>query len=83
MVLPVGSSQLDTTMPLPILLEVFKNPKSDADRTGIMDLLNPILSGARCSDDLQGVQPHIRDLVKKLSETEFSASRSESLPADS
>ncbi len=54
--------QLDTQMPLPVLLEVFKNPKSDADRTAILDLLESYLVRRCAWTDLQGVQPRIRGL---------------------
>lgn len=66
--------QLDTQTPLPILLEVFKNPKSDADRTGIMELLESYLvRRAVLGLTYKAYNRVFVDLVKKLSDTEFSA----------
>jgi uncharacterized protein with ParB-like and HNH nuclease domain len=66
--------QLDTQMPLPILLEVFKNPKSEEDRSQILNLIESYLvRRAVLGLTYKGYNRIFVDLVKKLSDTEFSA----------
>jgi len=66
--------QLDTQMPLPILLEVFKNPKSEEDRNEILKIIESYLvRRAVLGLTYKGYNRIFVELVKKLSDTEFSA----------
>lgn len=66
--------QLDTQMPVPILLEVFKNPKSDEDRWQILQLIESYLVRRAVRGLTYKAYNRIFvDLVKRLSGTEFSA----------
>jgi hypothetical protein len=66
--------QLDTQMPLPILLEVFKNPKSEEDRNKILQLIESYLvRRAVLGLTYKGYNRIFVELVKKLSDTEFNA----------
>ena len=67
-------NQLDTQMPLPILLEVFKGPKSQDDRLQVIELIESYLvRRAVMGLTYKAYNRVFVDLVKKLSETSFSA----------
>lgn len=65
---------LDTSMVLPVLLEVFCRPKSDADRLRFIEILESYLvRRAVCGLTYKNYNRLFVDLLKRLSKSEFSS----------